>query len=92
MLVHLKNPKDNTSHPIAKVENTEGFEKFLKDRFDIFQVNEHQHLLIFKEVGNPENQRNFFVGCFENSEEVSKHIGSMFELREDENKNDASEV
>ena len=49
MIVYLKNQKDNGTHLIAKVANTEGFEKFPKDSFDIFQVNEKQHLVIFKE-------------------------------------------
>ena len=88
MIVHLKNPKDNLTFPIAKVANTEGFEKFLKDSFDIFQVNKNLHLLIFKEIAVPENPRYIFVGCFDTPEEVSKHIGTMFELKDEEAKVD----
>ena len=51
--------------------------------FDVIELNEHQHLLILKELGHPdpEQRRKFFINCFQTQEEAVKHINSMIDVR-----------
>ncbi len=81
MIIYLKNPNaDEKSLAVASIADLDAYQAFLRDSFDIMQVNSEQFLLIMKEIGNKENPRAFFMGCFPTTEQVSAHISSMFEV------------